>query len=305
MACRFARSNHHVHSSLCPGQKNRQKLRGPQHQSLHRGHNVLFRSDRRFCLTDLRTYSRTLRGLRSDGALLCFFHFRCVAPHHRHSRQSGLNNSQSPEASIATNVGAMGPCVGTRDRLTWRRAQRASTPPQYLLSHAILTRSLSELWGGAAVIAVCRIWDIRTPYLSLSRRANTCAGGTASSWWATLSGRNMSVCSSTNQRDPAWIRFPRDQAIGHPAAPRTVILAGALLRLQCLDREEACGKTPLHAPQPGRPWPGRETVGLAMVQFPPLRNRFQRQRRKSNPFGQVGSLTMGGWPQSCDLSQPR
>jgi hypothetical protein len=43
-------------------------------------------------LLNSRICCRTLRGLRSYGALLRFLHFRRMAPHHRHSRESGLNS---------------------------------------------------------------------------------------------------------------------------------------------------------------------------------------------------------------------
>ena len=92
------RSDDYLHTRVRPGHKNRQKLGGAQHRSLHRGHNLLHSSDHRFGLTYLRTCCRTLRGIRSYGALLRFFHFSRVAPHHRHSRQSGLNNGQRPQA---------------------------------------------------------------------------------------------------------------------------------------------------------------------------------------------------------------
>jgi hypothetical protein len=79
-----AGSDDYLHTGIRPGHKNRQKLRGAQPRSLHRGYSLLGSADHRFCLTDVRICCRTLRGLRSDGAVLCFFHFSRMAPHHWH-----------------------------------------------------------------------------------------------------------------------------------------------------------------------------------------------------------------------------
>jgi hypothetical protein len=84
-------SDGNLHTGIHPGKNSRHKFRGAQHQSLHRGHSLLRSSNHRFCLTYIRTCCRTLCGLRGYGALLRFFHFRRMAPHHWHSREQSLN----------------------------------------------------------------------------------------------------------------------------------------------------------------------------------------------------------------------
>jgi hypothetical protein len=88
----YAGSDDYLHTGILPGHKNRQKLRWAQHRPLHHRHILLRSSDHRFCLTYIGICCGTLRGLRSYGALLRFFHFSRVAPHHWHSRESDLND---------------------------------------------------------------------------------------------------------------------------------------------------------------------------------------------------------------------
>src|SRR5579863_5561262 len=48
------------------------------------------------------------------------------------------------------------------------------------------------------------------------------------------------------------------------------VLAGAILRLQCVEREEIRGEAAIYSPQPGGPWTGEEARRLALEQLPPL-----------------------------------
>src|SRR5579863_9714429 len=48
------------------------------------------------------------------------------------------------------------------------------------------------------------------------------------------------------------------------------VLAGEVLRLQCVEREEIRGEAALYSSQPGGPWTGEQARRLALEQLPPL-----------------------------------
>src|SRR5579862_8422891 len=67
--------------------------------------------------------------------------------------------------------------------------------------------------------------------------------------------------------------FVNAEAVGgtHAGVAREgSVLAGAILRLQCVEREEIRGEAALYSSQPDGAWTGEEAGRLALEQLPPL-----------------------------------
>ena len=69
------------------------------------------------------------------------------------------------------------------------------------------------------------------------------------------------------------------QAVGFDAQPRKTILAGALLRFQCILARKVCGEVALHPSQSRQTWLGPEAGRLGVVKLSPLSDGHARNRR--------------------------